>query len=233
MVLMSELSETSATTPGSPQLVDRPRIEAVLFDYGQVLSQGPNADAWERMRAVAGGSSEIFHAAYWKFRHEYDRGTLSGTAYWHKVAEAAEHAGLREGEIATLYQADVDLWADLNGPMVAWAKELHRRGIRTGILSNIGDQMETGIRKRFAWLEDFHHCTWSHQLKLAKPETAIYRHAAEGLKTAPEHILFIDDREENIAAARVAGMIAVQYTTHDTFIEEMRWLGLEWLLRQS
>ena len=218
--LSSVLSDTANT----------PRIEAVLFDYGQVLSQGPRSTAWEHMRAMIGGSPEMFYKAYWNSRHDYDRGTLNGTAYWNSVAKMAGHAGLRDLELQELYQADVDLWTDLNEPMVAWARDLQQRGIRTGILSNIGDLMEAGIREKFTWIAEFDHCTWSHRLKLAKPESAIYKHAAEALLTEPEHVLFIDDRKENIDGARLAGMVALQYSTHNAFLEEMRTLGLGALL---
>ena len=229
---MSETPALSASQPASEIKPQTSNIEAVLFDYGQVLSQGPNAAAWERLRGTVGGTPEAFHDAYWKPRHSYDRGDLNGTNYWHAVAGFVGHPGLSEAELDLLYQNDVALWTDLNEPMVAWARSLHQRGIRTGILSNIGDRMETGIRKSFDWIGAFHHCTWSHRLTLAKPELAIYQHAAEGLETAPAHILFIDDREENITAARAAGMVAIRYTTHAAFLEEMRQMGLEWLLSE-
>lgn len=228
MISMSEHSP-SANTLGTPTVAP-PKIQAVLFDYGQVLSQGPNTAAWEQMRAVTGGSAETFHNAYWTPRHDYDRGTLSGTAYWHTVAGAAGHAGLSEDELQALYKSDLDLWTDLNQPMIAWAQQLQQRGVRTGILSNIGDRMETGIRERFDWIEAFDHCTWSHSLKMAKPEPEIYAHAAKGLGVPPQTVLFIDDREENIRGAQAAGMVGILYATHAKFLDDMRAMGLESLL---
>ncbi len=227
---MSHTQTPPASQPTAVPQVDPLRIEAVLFDYGQVLSLGPNPAAWERMRHIVGGSPEQFHQAYWAPRHDYDRGTLDGTAFWHTVARTNGHPGLSEPELEALYQADVELWTDLNEPMVAWVHQLHRRGIRTGILSNIGDRMETGIRQSFDWIGGFHHCTWSHRIKLAKPELAIYRHAAAGLETAPEHILFLDDREDNVTAARAAGMTSIRYITHPVFLRDMQHLGLASLL---
>ncbi len=182
------------------------------------------------MRATTGGTPEQFHAAYWEPRHDYDRGTLDGTAYWHRVAAAAGHPGLSEGDLHSLYGSDVDLWTDLNEPMLLWAKSLQSRGIRTGILSNIGDRMETGIRERFDWIGAFDHCTWSHSLKLAKPEPEIYQHAAQGLQTSPEHVLFIDDRQENIDGAEAAGMVAIRYTTHPEFLAQLQQKGFSSLL---
>ncbi len=103
-------------------------------------------------------------------------------------------------QIADLIAADVKLWSRLNLPMVEWAQRLQHAGIRTGILSNIGDAMADGLIAKFDWISAFDHCVWSYSLKLAKPEAAIYHYAAEGLATDPAHILFIDDKQENIEA---------------------------------
>jgi putative hydrolase of the HAD superfamily len=70
-------------------------------------------------------------------------------------------------------------------------------------------------------------------VNLAKPEPAIYRHAAEGLATPPANILFLDDKPENIQAALSAGMQAIQYicTDHAALEREMRVRGLTDLLQ--
>jgi len=48
-------------------------------------------------------------------------------------------------------------------------------------------------------------------LGLRKPEPAIYRRALEILGRPAERILFIDDREENVAGAVNAGMKAIRF----------------------
>jgi putative hydrolase of the HAD superfamily len=204
-------------------------IQAVLFDFGMVLSLPPDPAAWARMRAITGLSESDLYREYWAHRHDYDRGTLTGETYWHKAAQGAG-IPLDPDQLANLLVADVDLWTELNLPMVEWAQRLQRAGIRTGILSNMPDAMEAGIVAKFDWLRDFDHHTWSHSLKLAKPEAAIYVHAAEGLKTDPAHILFIDDRQDNVEAAIAAGMKAVQYSDHDSFVREINRRGLGYLL---
>jgi putative hydrolase of the HAD superfamily len=108
---------------------------------------------------------------------------------------------------------------------------LQGAGIKTGILSNLGDEMELGVRARFGWLEAFAHHTFSHRLGMAKPDAAIYRHAAEGLGVAAREILFVDDRIENVEAARGVGMVAVQYAGQEAFVGQMEGLGLGWLLK--
>lgn len=199
-------------------------IHAVLFDYGLVLTGPPHAPAWERMKQLLTSDESAFHAAYWRPRHDYDRGALQGEAYWRTVA-AELGRDLTGPQLATLIQADTELWTQPNEAMIRWAAALQAAGVRTGILSNLGDAMEVGVRAHCPWLEQFDHLTFSHALGIAKPDPAIYRHAAEGLGTRPEHILFIDDRDDNIAAARAAGMQAIQYTNHEAFEQALRGLA--------
>jgi len=206
-------------------------IDAVLFDFGMVLSGPPNPAAWARMRSLTSLDEEPLHREYWAHRHPYDRGDLTANAYWHLIG-ANNGIELNPTQVAGLIQADVDLWGDLNPPMVEWAGHLQRAGIRTGILSNIGDAMAEGLVARLDWIGSFDHCTWSHSLNLAKPEAEIYRHAAEGLATEPAKILFVDDRADNIAAARAFGMQAIQYTNHQQFLDEMKERGFSYLINQ-
>ncbi len=205
-------------------------VTAVLFDYGQVLSAPPDPAAWARIRAITGLPENILHREYWAHRHAYDRGDLSAPAYWNKAAAGAGIV-LAPDQLTDLIAADTDFWSTLNPPMLDWAKRLQRAGIRIGILSNMPDAMEAGLRARHHWIEAFDHHTWSHSLNLAKPEPAIYLHAAEGLRTPPANILFIDDRAENVEAAIAVGMQAIQYTTHRVFEQEMHARGLGHLLQ--
>ncbi len=213
-------------------MTNEPKISTVLFDYGMVLSGPPDATARREMEHILGVDENAFQAAYWKHRDSYDRGTLGGLTYWNSVARDL-HKSLDTESLDALIDADNALWTQPNHPMIEWAASLQQAGIKTGILSNIGDAMEAGIRACFPWLEEFSHHTFSHRLGIAKPDPAIYRHAVEGLGVPADEILFVDDKEENILAARVAGMVAVQYSSHDAFVEEMRRLGLGGLLTPS
>jgi putative hydrolase of the HAD superfamily len=204
-------------------------INAVLFDYGLVLSGLPDPAAIAAMQRILNVDQPSLQTAYWQHRDAYDRGTLSGVAYWHQVATDLNRT-LDATSLAALIQADNQLWTQPNQPMIDWAASLQRAGIKTGILSNIGDEMEAGILTHFPWLAEFTHHTFSHRLGIAKPDPAIYLHAAQGLDTPPAHILFVDDKPENIQAARDVGMVTVQYTGHNAFIAEMKLHGLGSLL---
>jgi putative hydrolase of the HAD superfamily len=205
------------------------KISAVLFDYGMVLSNVPEDRAWRELERVLDAEQEAFQAAYWKYRDAYDRGALSAQTYWESVAHDLEKS-LDADHLHALIDVDTIVWTQPNLEMMEWAARLNRAGIKTGILSNIGDAMEAGVLGRFPALAEFTHHTFSHRLGIAKPDAAIYRHAVEGLGVAAGEILFVDDKEENIRAAREVGMVAVQYTGHGGFVEEMERMGLDWLL---
>lgn len=205
-------------------------VQAVLFDFGQVLSLPADPAVWQQMLTISGLNETDLHREYWAHRHAYDRGTFTGEGYWHKVAAGSEAVFTPE-QVAALIAADVNLWSRLNLPMVEWAQRLQRAGIRTGILSNIGDAMAEGLIAKFDWVSAFDHCIWSYSLKLAKPEAAIYHCAAQGLATDPANILFIDDKQENIEAAHSIGMQAIQYLDHPAFEAELRQRNLDSLLK--
>ena len=205
------------------------KISAVLFDYGMVLSNPPDDVDWRAMERVLDAEQTSFQAAYWKYRDAYDRGALSAAAYWETVARDLEKV-LDAEVLGGLIDADTVVWTRPNAEMMEWSARLNRAGIKTGILSNIGDAMELGVLGRFPGLKEFTHHTFSHRLGIAKPDAEIYRHAVEGLGVPAGEILFVDDREENILAARAIGMVAVQYLGHAGFMEEMQRIGLGWLL---
>ncbi len=205
------------------------RISAVLFDYGMVLSRVPEERHWRQLEKVLDAEQDGFQVAYWKYRDAYDRGALSAQAYWESVARDLDKV-IDAEVLHALIDADTVVWTQPNLEMMEWAARLHRAGIKTGILSNIGDAMELGVLGRFPALAEFSHHTFSHRLGIAKPDAEIYRHAVEGLGVPAGEILFVDDREENILAARAAGIVAVQYSGHPGFVEEMQRIGLSWLL---
>ncbi len=201
-----------------------PDVCAVLFDYGQVLSLPTYPTAWAKLLSLTGASEELFHRSYWQHRDEYDRGGLSSETYWQTLAHELGFT-LDADKLTALRAADIEVWGGQNEPMVAWVHQLQQRGIRTGILSNIGDAMESGLRAKHAWITDFTHCVWSHQYKIIKPAAAIYKYAIDGLGCPAANILFIDDREKYGQGAIAAGLQSIQYTTHVDFLRTMRERG--------
>jgi glucose-1-phosphatase len=75
----------------------------------------------------------------------------------------------------------------------------------------------------------FDHVYASHLMGTAKPDSRFYRVIleAEGYSKAPERALFVDDLEQNVAAARGAGLAAHRFTGVEPLCRFLGRYGIE------
>ncbi len=201
-------------------------LRAVIFDYGMVLTGQPNADAHDAMVRITGLPREQFEAHYWADRHAYDEGKLTGLQFWQNLVRDAK-LNLGASTIDELNALDARMWTTQNPAMLAWQIALKHHGIRTAILSNMGDTVLASIQREFDWLPRFDVLIWSFEHKMAKPDPAIYRLTLEKLETRPEEALFIDDKQANIDAARDLGLAAIQFSTIEKLRKDLVATGLD------
>jgi putative hydrolase of the HAD superfamily len=180
-------------------------LRAVVFDYGMVLTGPPDPAAYAALQRISGLSAERLDRFYWADRHAYDEGKLTGLTFWQKIMSDAG-LSLDEAAIAELNGWDARMWTTQNPAMVAWQADLKERGLLTAILSNMGDSVHESIERAYEWIGGFDVRVWSYQLKVAKPDAAIYEYALAMLGTRPEETLFLDDKPVNIEAAHALGM---------------------------
>lgn len=185
-------------------------LQAVIFDYGMVLSGKPDFTQLAEILRLTGVERGRADALYRKHRNPYDQGLINGYEYWQRICE---EAGLKKTpeEIAHLAELDTKLWTVYDPEIVAWQQQLKQYGLKTAILSNMGDLVHKSIVASFPWIENFDVQAWSYQLRLIKPDPAIYRHVIEKLEVDPAEALFLDDLEENVLAAQSVGMQALVY----------------------
>ncbi|HWA93158.1 MAG TPA: HAD family phosphatase [Terracidiphilus sp.] len=200
-------------------------IRAILFDYGMVLSGPADSDAHESMIGLTGLKKSHFDQLYWAWRHAYDAGLFDGVGYWDKFAQSAA-IELDIRTVQELIEQDVRMWSNINQEVVEWAILFKEKGLKTGILSNICLELATSVERNLPWLKDFDHLFWSSRLRMAKPDPNLYKHVIEKLEVPPTEILFLDDREENVVAARAQGMRAIQFTTLEAVQRQIKSTGL-------
>lgn len=66
----------------------------------------------------------------------------------------------------------------------------------------------------------------SHRTGLRKPDGACYRHAWETLNVNAQQCLFVDDRELNVAAAKLTGMQAIEAKSAEQLERDLAELGV-------
>jgi putative hydrolase of the HAD superfamily len=185
-------------------------FEAVILDYGAVLCHPPFPHEIARMARALGVKPEKFPGVYAHSRDHYDRGDLTTAQYWATVARQAG-VDLAPDVIDALAQWDKEMWSRANTEMTGWLASLRAAGYKTALLSNMQSDMIAHVRAKFPWLKDFDQQIFSSELRLVKPDPALYRRALEKLGTRPSETIFIDDREENVAGARAVGMTAFRF----------------------
>lgn len=200
---------------------DLSNVKAIIFDYGDVLCLRPTAEDIEGSARLLGVSADSFRELWARNRDLYDRGDLSAEAYWGKLAEDAG-APLGASQLQGLCERDVTMWSRLNPDMVGWLSALSSAGLKTAVLSNMHMAMVQHARHAFQWLDGVTFVTFSAEVRLIKPDPAIYEHCLRGLDVAASDALFIDDREVNVEAARAIGIHALLFQSLAQLRDELQ-----------
>jgi 2-haloacid dehalogenase len=93
-------------------------------------------------------------------------------------------------------------------------------------LSNFSGELFRDVSPQFEFLTWFDGLLISGDEGIAKPDPAIYELLLDRFDLTARHTVFIDDREENIAAARSAGLVGVHFESAAQLRRELVRLGV-------
>jgi putative hydrolase of the HAD superfamily len=191
-----------------------------------VLTGPQKPEAYAALLRITGLPRERFESLYWADRPAYDEGKLTGLGFWEKFLG---QAGLERnrGMAEELNRWDARMWTTENPAMVAWQLALKERGLKTAILSNMGDAVHASVERAFDWILRFDVLVWSYQLGIAKPDPELYHHTLAELGVQPGETLFIDDKLPNIEAAQALGIQAIQFSSAGRLREQLIAAGLD------
>ncbi|MEV0705344.1 HAD family phosphatase [Saccharopolyspora sp. NPDC050389] len=196
-------------------------VRWIVFDYGEVISR--RTTALPDIAAMLGVEPPEFERAYFAERTAYDRG-LSDVEYWRAVA--ARLGKDVDAELSTrLTRADVGGWLQTAPESVQLLEDLHRQGVTMAVLSNAPSSFGREVEQE-SWARLFKHLIFSGDLRLAKPDAAIYRALLETLDAPAAECLFFDDRQENVDGAREAGLHAERWQGADAARAVLRAHGI-------
>jgi putative hydrolase of the HAD superfamily len=203
---------------------ESPDVRALILDYGEVLCYRPPSEEFRRMANVFGLSLDSFRARWEASRILIDCGDLTPEAYWLKFAEEAG-IKLESEQVEKLCRWEIEMWSTANPTMVEWLLNVSAAGIKTGLLSNMPADLAGYVQDNFDWMNKFTFKTFSAHVKLVKPDPAIYEHTLRGLGVKASETLFVDDRENNIQAARALGMHAIRFQSVEQLRNDLEGLG--------
>ena len=203
---------------------DSPNIKAVIFDYGLVLVRSPKTEEFGRMAQIFNVGFKLFYQLWESSRDLYDHGDISAEEYWLRLA-AKTKTSIDPAQIEFLRKVEVEIWSHPYPEMLDWVRRLQTSGIKTGVLSNMPLDLAAHVRTNGHWIETFDFKTFSAEVRMIKPDPAIYEHTLQGLGVSATEALFLDDREPNIRAARMLGIHAIQFSSVEQLKNDLEALG--------
>jgi len=197
-------------------------IEALILDYGGVLSFPQSHDRVAAMAKLLGSPVDEFERAYHEYRDEYDAGVYAPVEYWERVLARLAREHLASPSLtAALIEEDIASWSDFRENVWALAKEFHAKGARLAFLSNNVPPLMERLRDR-GRLAPFDVVMASCELGFCKPDPRIYRVCLEALRVRPTEALLVDDTPVNVDAASALGIESLLFEGDDAF-ERLRW----------
>ena len=102
--------------------------------------------------------------------------------------------------------------SSINYDLLNFAKSLKKNGHTIGILSNLTPETSMCIDKN--QFKDFDYHFYSNSLRMSKPNPEIYQYVYEQIDS--KKILFVDDKQENLDAAKLFHIDTILFTPGDS-----------------
>ncbi len=178
-------------------------IEAVIWDIGGVIWRNEDSSSRHQLSEKYGVPLQeltdlVFHS------ETADLATLGRIAEDEHWKSVARKIGMKEEEASALRSA---WWAGdrIDRNLISFITGL-KRNYKTGLLSNAWSDARQSLAAEIGDLSIFEFIVYSAEVGLMKPDPAIYRRILDMMQLPPEKAIFVDDTEQNIAAANELGI---------------------------
>lgn len=203
-------------------------VKAVFFDLGKVLLQFDHKDIIRRLLSrtshESGRAEGLFRFLFDSkdgLCNRYDEGTISSRDFFLET-DSIFSLAMDYGEFVPLWNGIFTENAEVAGLM----QRVRSAGRPVYLLSNVNELHWEYVKGRFPALSRMDGWVLSYEVKSKKPAPGIYRAALDIAGAGPGETVFIDDLEENTAAAASCGIMGLTFRDADTLEMELTELGL-------
>jgi FMN phosphatase YigB (HAD superfamily) len=207
---------------------DNKDIKAVFFDLGKVLLHFDHNNIIKRLlsrtapdAARAEGLFRFLFDAKDGLCNRYDEGTISSMGFFQEI-DSMFALGMGYDEFTRLWN---DIFTE-NTDVAALMRRVRDAGRPVYLLSNINELHWEFVKGRFPALSGMDGWVLSYEVKSKKPAPAIYRAALDMAGAVTGETVFIDDLEENTAAAASCGIRGLTFKGAGALESELTELGL-------
>lgn len=198
-------------------------IKGITFDLDGVYF--PNGKANFVKNVVALGVSEdeakrVFLQSD-EMNKMYKVGKMTDEEFWSWAA--------KEWKVNKTAQELIDLLIsgyDVDQRVAEAVRKVRVNGYKTLICTSNFPARINGLQKKFGFLNDFDVAVFSYEVGVNKPSPKLFEELIKRANLPAETIVFADDHQESVLAAKSAGLTALHFENFENFIEDLKNLGV-------
>lgn len=196
-------------------------MKAIIFDFGGVVSTRGNFDkAKEKFSKIFGVSKDDFDAVFTKNWYLWRDDKINEKRFWDNISNELNF----EYNFEQVKKITRNI-TKINNSMVSLIKEI-RNKYKIYILSNHAREWFNHTIKKDGLDELFDGIFTSFEAQVSKPEKEIYLKFLEKFGCEASECVFIDDKPENIDAAKSLGFNGIVFDDFEQLKQELRRLGI-------
>ena len=204
-------------------------IDQVFFDIGGVLG----SNGWDREQRAVAVEKFALDSDDFQYRHEetvgaFESGQISLDEYLDVTVFWQPRAFSRDDFKRFMFSLSTP-WADSLDVVRRLRQRIRGRPtrVRMATLNNESRELNEYRIRYFGLCELFDVFFSSCWLGARKPTRQIYERVLGMTQADPASSVFVDDREQNLAPARVLGMQTIHFTSADQLSRSLAGLGFD------
>ena len=191
-----------------------PPVRAILFDADGVLQHGNGGALLPRLQKALGFVPEPLES-FIRDVLDAEQPALAGQAELLDQLEPVVRKWGAEGKARAL----AEHWWHCIEPdpaVFSLIGRLRQQGLLCALATNQQRYRADYMRSALGYDAHFDRSFYSYELGCVKPEPRYFEAMVSSLRLAPEQLLFVDDLEPNVEAARGVGLQAAQFVNPNT-----------------
>lgn len=191
-------------------------IKNIVFDIGRVL-KGWNPDLVPFFGEKAGKETydAIWTSGLWA---QIDLGIIPDDELLRQMIAKSPQ---REKEIRWVWD-HLDHISEYYSYSAPWIRSLKKEGYHVYYLSNYSERVRKQVPHTLEFLPEMDGGVFSCDVKMVKPDPAIYQYLCKKYGLIPEECLFLDDVQENVDGAIRIGMHSLRFEGYEKSLPVIR-----------
>jgi putative hydrolase of the HAD superfamily len=194
-------------------------IKAIIFDVGGVITK--DFPGFKILAEKLGIDYNLIVRVWKENETEIHKHKMTTEDFLNIVKEKTKLNADIVGTWEKIYSENLELDQD-----VLKIIENLKGKYKLAIISNVSE-LHARLKRGMEFYSHFDAAILSHEVGAIKPQKEIFAHALKKLNLRAYECIFIDDKAENIAAAKALGFTAINFKNAEQLASELKALGVD------